>query len=473
MGGKVQKNHRGMIRPFSATLVELNRVLDAVWIVSALWLSSHLVDAHWTRTALLVSLITTVIFTFVANHWHLYRSWRMDPLRDELFSIWQCWALTIMIVAFLSYVSAPHLTLFPPMFLAWALLAPAVLTLTRILIRMTLRSLRWHGRNYRRTAIVGATEIGQRVEHIISNTHWMGLRNIGFFDDRTPDGERMRTSGIALQGSIDELERLARAGEVDLIYIALPMRAELRIRELLQRFNDTTVSVHFVPDFTGFDLLHACWGMLGNLPVVSIVDTPIQGFDAMLKRSMDLLVSLLVILLAGIPMLLIAVAIKLSSPGPVIFHQRRYGLDGKEFVIWKFRTMAVYDDRGEYRQATRNDPRVTPLGRFLRRTSLDELPQFFNVFQGRMSVVGPRPHPVALNEQHRLLIDRYMLRHKVRPGITGWAQVNGCRGETDTPEKMHQRIAYDLEYIDNWSLWLDIRILFMTLGKGFVGANAY
>jgi putative colanic acid biosynthesis UDP-glucose lipid carrier transferase len=192
-----------------------------------------------------------------------------------------------------------------------------------------------------------------------------------------------------------------------------------------------------------------------------------------LKRAEDLILGVAILAVAAIPMLLIACAVKWTSKGSILFKQRRYGLNGKVVYVWKFRTMTVSDDGETVMQAKKGDSRLTPIGAFLRRTSLDELPQFFNVLQGTMSIVGPRPHAVAHNEQYRWLIPGYMLRHKVKPGITGWAQVNGWRGETDTLEKMEKRVECDLEYMRNWSLWLDIKIVALTIFKGFYSKNAY
>jgi putative colanic acid biosynthesis UDP-glucose lipid carrier transferase len=240
----------------------------------------------------------------------------------------------------------------------------------------------------------------------------------------------------------------------------------------VERLSHTTVSVYYVADFTVFDLLHAQWETLGGVPILRIVDSPLNGFNGVAKRLQDVALSVLLLAVCALPMALIAIAIKLSSRGPVLFRQRRHGLDGKEFTIWKFRTMDEgHDVPGP--QASREDPRTTPLGRFLRRTSLDELPQLFNVLQGRMSLVGPRPHPPGLNDLHRGAISRFVLRHKVRPGITGWAQVNGCRGETETREKMQRRLEYDLEYINNWSFWFDVRILVLTALRVWRDENAY
>jgi putative colanic acid biosynthesis UDP-glucose lipid carrier transferase len=222
-----------------------------------------------------------------------------------------------------------------------------------------------------------------------------------------------------------------------------------------------------------YDLLHASWGNVGDLPVVSISETPFYGVDGFVKRMEDVILASGLIMLFAIPMIFIAIGVKLSSPGPLFFRQRRYGLRGDQIEVWKFRTMLVWKDDDSVVQAKKNDPRVTRFGAFLRRTSLDELPQLINVLQGSMSLVGPRPHAVAHNEHYRKQIDRYMLRHKVKPGITGLAQVNGWRGETDTLGKMQKRIEFDLAYIQNWSLWLDLKILFRTMFIVFSDKHAY
>src|SRR6185436_1497889 len=212
---------------------------------------------------------------------------------------------------------------------------------------------------------------------------------------------------------------------------------------------------------------------LNGIPVVAVCETPFYGFSGVIKTMSDFTIAALALIVTAPLMLLIAAGVKLSSPGPVLFRQHRYGLDGKQISVYKFRTMRVLEDGDVVRQATKDDHRITPFGRVLRRTSLDELPQFVNVLQGRMSVVGPRPHAVAHNETYRKLIDGYMVRHKVKPGVTGWAQVNGFRGETDTVEKMQQRIAYDLAYLRNWSVRLDLQIILKTMLLVFWDRKAY
>jgi putative colanic acid biosynthesis UDP-glucose lipid carrier transferase len=302
----------------------------------------------------------------------------------------------------------------------------------------------------------------------------MGMRLVGFYDDKKVKGSQpVGDLEARIEGTLEALVQHVHDHKVDQVYIALPLGAGGRIKELVDQLSDTTASVFLIPDLFTFNLLHASWMDLDGIPAISIVENPHDGMEGWVKRLEDVMISSFILLLVAIPMLVIAVAVKLSSPGPVIFRQRRYGLDGREIDVWKFRSMTSCEEGGEVPQAKRCDPRVTRLGAFLRRTSLDELPQFINVLQGQMSIVGPRPHAVAHNEQYRKIIHGYMLRHKVKPGITGHAQVSGWRGETNTSEKMKRRVEHDIEYIQNWSVWLDLKIIVLTIFKGFTGENAY
>jgi putative colanic acid biosynthesis UDP-glucose lipid carrier transferase len=251
------------------------------------------------------------------------------------------------------------------------------------------------------------------------------------------------------------------------------MAAQPRLLKLLDEIKDTTASVYFVPDIFITDLINARIDDINGMPVMAVCESPIVGVSALFKRAFDVVFSLLAVMLLAPLMLAIALGIKLGTPGPVLFRQRRYGLDGRQIVVWKFRSMTVAEDGGVIRQASRDDQRVTPLGAFLRKTSLDELPQLFNVLAGSMSLVGPRPHAVAHNEEYRGLIKGYMVRHKVKPGITGWAQVNGLRGETDSVEKMRRRIEHDIEYLRRWSPGFDLLILCKTAIIVFQRTNAY
>ena len=326
--------------------------------------------------------------------------------------------------------------------------------------------------NSRQAIIVGATKIGQELAQQIKGHDELGIHFLGFYDDRQP--ERLPDAmQIHLKGTVQQAVELAKSNKVDYIYIALPMGAENRIKEILHYCSDTTANVYLIPNFFVYNLMNSRWQSFGSVQALSIFDTPFQGASEALKRLEDIVLSILFLTILAIPMAIIAAAVKLTSPGPAIFKQKRYGLDGKQILVYKFRSMSTQDNGNVVKQATKNDPRITKLGAFLRKTSLDELPQFINVLQGRMSIVGPRPHAVAHNEEYRKIISGYMLRHKVRPGITGWAQINGFRGETDTVEKMEKRVQFDLDYIHNWSVWLDIKIIIKTAINALIDKNAY
>ena len=356
--------------------------------------------------------------------------------------------------------------------LVWALATPvALFAAHRLLPRLLPRVLAAEG--MRKTAVIaGANDLGRKLAARIRGNPLLGMEVAGFFDDRGP-GRLQELAGAENLGSLGRLADYARAQRVDVIYIALPMASQPRILRLLEDLRDTTASIYFVPDIFVFDLIQARVDSIGNLPVVAVCESPFHGLNGLVKRVSDIILATLILLLISPLMLAIAAAIKLSSPGPVLFKQRRYGVDGRKIVVYKFRSMTVAEDGDVVRQATRNDSRITRFGAFLRRTSLDELPQFINVLQGRMSVVGPRPHAVAHNELYRKLIRGYMIRHKVRPGITGLAQVNGWRGETETVEKMKGRIEYDLHYLRNWSLLLDLQVILKTIVVVLRKQNAY
>jgi putative colanic acid biosynthesis UDP-glucose lipid carrier transferase len=289
-----------------------------------------------------------------------------------------------------------------------------------------------------------------------------GVECLGYFDDRSPDRLHPKASNRLL-GSLDSLPDYIRQHGVREVYITLPLGSQPRIVELLERIQGTTASLFFVPDVFGISIIQGRLLDLAGMPVVGICETPFTGTNQLMKRISDIVLASIILVLISPLLVLIAIGVKLSSPGPIIFKQRRNGLDGEEIEVYKFRSMRAMDNGPVVKQATKDDPRITRFGAFIRRTSLDELPQFINVLQGRMSIVGPRPHAVAHNEEYRQLIKAYMVRHKVRPGITGWAQVNGLRGETDTLDKMRARVEYDLEYLRNWSIALDLQIIMRTV----------
>jgi putative colanic acid biosynthesis UDP-glucose lipid carrier transferase len=375
------------------------------------------------------------------------------------------WVAIVGLLVLLGWASRTLGAFDPRVLIAWAVATPPVLFVAH---RFVPRLLAAEG--LRKTAVIaGANDLGLGLAERLRSSPMHGVRLAGFFDDRAP----ARIQDKAVLGSIATLPDYVRAHNVDIIYIALPMASQPRIVKLLEDLRDTTASIYFVPDIFVFDLIQARVDSIGDLPVVAVCETPFYGFNGVLKRISDYVLGVAAVVVLAPLMVAIAIGVKLSSPGPILFKQRRYGVDGRKILVYKFRSMTVAEDGDVVRQATKNDSRVTPFGAFLRRTSLDELPQFINVLQGRMSVVGPRPHAVAHNEMYRKLIRGYMIRHKVRPGITGLAQVNGYRGETDTVEKMKARIEYDLAYMRSWSLLLDLQIILKTVVVVLRKQNAY
>ena len=369
--------------------------------------------------------------------------------------------------------STGYLDFFPPnLVMAWMLITPIAMWLAHRVVRKLLPRLLLLEGGRRRAVIVGAGHLGTELRGRFANDSALGVDVAGFFDDRALDRTEL-TDPQKLLGRMDGITEYVNSNSIDLVYITLPMASQPRTLALLDALRDTTASVYIVPDIFVSDLIQARVDHIHGMPVVALTESPTLGVSGIGKRISDIVIASLILLMIWPLLLALAAGVKLSSPGPVIFKQRRYGLDGHEILIYKFRSMSVCDDGDVIKQAGRCDARITRFGAFIRRTSLDELPQFINVLQGRMSVVGPRPHAVAHNEQYRKLIKGYMLRHKVKPGITGWAQVNGLRGETETLDKMRARVQYDIDYMRNWSLGFDLMIIVKTLVVVWRDQNAY
>jgi putative colanic acid biosysnthesis UDP-glucose lipid carrier transferase len=354
----------------------------------------------------------------------------------------------------------------------WAVLTPVLQWLAVFSGRKLLRRLASSPENRRSAVVVGAGALGVKVSRAFEARGDIGLSFLGYFDDRADDRVDDDATGQRL-GNLKQVAPYVRLHGVHEVYITLPLGSQPRIVELLEQVQGTTASIFFVPDVFGISIIQGRLQDMNGVPVVGLQETPFTGTNRLVKRVSDLVLASIILLLIAPVLLAIFIGVKLSSPGPAIFRQRRNGLDGEEIIVYKFRSMRAQDNGAVVVQATKDDPRITPFGAFIRRTSLDELPQFVNVLQGRMSIVGPRPHAVAHNEQYRQIIKAYMVRHKVKPGITGWAQVNGHRGETDTIEKMQARVEYDLEYLRNWSLGLDLQIIARTVKLVFFDHNAY
>jgi Undecaprenyl-phosphate glucose phosphotransferase len=468
-----------MLKKHGKLLANLLLLGDVV-LVACSWLLAYYLRFRWAGrgwsgapslsqfTVYLVPIVA--IWMVVLRNMGLYKSRRLAPLREEIFDIVRSSTLALIILIgvafFMKKLEPPRL-----MFLYFWSVSIVLLCLERALFRLALRVARKSGYNFRRILIIGAGKLGREAAQKIKANSWMGLSITGFLDDHKPLDQLI--CGERVLGKIDDVEAVVQANKIDHVFLTLPARAHERLGFVLEKLGDKMVNVSVIPDIYQAITLNAGVSELDGLPVIDVIDSPMYGWNSVLKRFADLAFAFIAVVVAAPAMLAIAVAIKLTSKGPVFFRQRRYGMDGKVIQVLKFRTMSVCEDGADVPQAKQCDPRVTRVGAFLRRTSLDELPQFFNVLAGDMSVVGPRPHAVAHNELYKKLIKNYMLRHKVKPGITGWAQINGWRGETDTVEKMESRVKYDLFYIENWSVWFDIKIMWLTVVKGFAGKNAY
>jgi putative colanic acid biosynthesis UDP-glucose lipid carrier transferase len=382
------------------------------------------------------------------------------------------WAVVLALLFGLAYITKfgehyPRSVVLP-----WAVLTPPLLFAVTAALHVLMRRVVLSQHNQRSAVIVGVNVASLQLADRLATHPELCTRVAGFFDDRSLD--RVEPMGdFQLLGKLKDLIEYVQREKIDVIFVALPIRHVQRVMDLLDDLRDSTASIYFVPDVFVFDLIQSRTAEIMGIPVVALCETPFYGYRGVMKRLTDLSFTLGILVFALPVMLVIAMLVKLTSPGPVIFRQRRYGLDGQEILVYKFRSMTVTEDGATITQATKQDSRVTPIGRILRKYSLDELPQLFNVLQGRMSLVGPRPHAVAHNEQYRRLIKGYMLRHKVLPGITGLAQINGCRGETAELEQMQARIDYDLDYLRRWTPSLDFKILVKTAQRLLRDSKAY
>jgi len=464
--------HRG-IKTVESSFVWIHRVIDSLLPIATLFIATYFHSVVWHERYIIMGILGGLIFILSAQATGTYSNWRGRSYFSSIKLILNAWLITwmvLIVIAFL-YKDTHNFSRFAVSI--WALLTPLILIFYRLVIRVMLARYRQYTGNARNIAIVGAGKVGQHIASFIQKNPWLGYNLVAYFDDN-PSLLNSKINNTPIIGDLNYITEAAHQHLFEEIYICLPLRAELKIKELLNQLTDTTIIVKYIPDFFTFDLMHAKWSELNGVPIISVFDTPLSGRGAQLvKRMEDVVFSTLIMILISPVLLVVAVGVKLSSHGPVLFKQKRYGMSGKEINIYKFRSMTTHDNGNKIRQATKGDVRITPFGAFIRKTSLDELPQFFNVLQGKMSVVGPRPHAVSHNEEYRKLIPKYMQRHLVKPGITGWAQINGWRGETNTLDKMEKRIDFDLHYVNNWSLWLDVKIISITTVKGFINKNAY
>ncbi len=439
--------------------------LEPTIIVLVFVLTSAVFDEPVQRPSLTLCLL---VFALTFPGRNRFR----DNLLGAAVDIVTSWVTLLAILALCGYATRSLKYFEDNVLLAWAIATP-VLQLAAVWVGA--KVVRWSASQpaaRRAAVVVGGGALGVKVARALGESDDSGVDFIGYFDDRTDD--RLHDDAVSRRlGGLRDVAGYVTANGVREVYITLPLGSQPRIVELLEQVQGTTASLFFVPDVFGISIIQGRLQDMNGVPVVGICETPFTGTNELVKRISDVVLATLILILISPLMLALAIGVKMTSPGPAIFRQRRNGLDGEEIVVYKFRSMTTQDNGAVVQQATKDDPRITPLGAFIRRTSLDELPQFFNVLQGSMSIVGPRPHAVAHNEEYRRIIKAYMVRHKVKPGITGWAQVNGHRGETDTLDKMKARVEYDLEYLRNWSLGLDLQIIVRTIRLVFFDRNAY
>ncbi len=470
LGKSIFKNYSGFINLFSRFLDPLLVIFAAIVAYGIRFSFDDLSLTQDYRSLILLAVFCVVL---IFPHFNLYSSWRGQSLVKQARAIVFAWVVVVLLMIVILFglkVSSDYSRLW----LGWWMLFGVLFSLAfRMCIYGFLQYQRLQGKNFRRVIIAGAGDLGQKLILQTLDSPWTGFKIDALFDDN----EQLHGSlvdGYKVQGNLTEVEAFVGNNHIDEVWIALPLRAEERVKELLYALRHHTVNIKLIPDIFGFSLLNHSMTEIAGLPAVNLSDTPMGGSNQLIKALEDRVLAMFIIPLITPLLVLIALAIKITSPGPVLFKQKRHGWDRRVINVYKFRTMKVHSEKvGEVTQASKGDSRITPLGAFLRRTSLDELPQFYNVLQGRMSIVGPRPHAVEHNELYKEQVDQYMLRHMVKPGITGWAQVNGYRGETDTLDKMKRRVECDLFYIENWSLWFDLKIIFLTLLKGFVHKNAH
>ncbi len=444
--------------------------LVAAFLEPTITVATFLGISWWFDEPIVRSDLTLCLLIFALTFPGRNRFW--DRPLNAAVDIFTSW-LSLLFILLLCGYATRSLGLFKIEILLWWVLATPVLHWCAVFVaRAWLRYAANLPDNRRTVVVVGAGMLGVKVAHAFQAKGDIGLSFLGYFDDRADDRVDAEAAGARL-GNLKQVAGYVREHGVNQVYITLPLGSQPRILELMEQIQGTTASIFFVPDVFGISIIQGRLQDMNGVPVVGLCETPFTGTNRLVKRLSDVVLASIILVLIAPLLAAIALGVRLSSPGPAIFKQRRNGLDGKEVIVYKFRSMRAMDNGAVVKQATKDDPRITPFGAFLRRTSLDELPQFINVLQGRMSIVGPRPHAVAHNEQYRQLIKAYMVRHKVKPGITGWAQIHGHRGETDTIEKMQARVEYDLEYLRNWSLGLDLQIIARTIKLVFFDRNAY
>lgn len=454
------------IKEGTSGFVWTHRLVDLIIPFFVLQLLLITTEVPFHDRYLVMGVLGGFVFVTSAQMVGVYQNWRGRKLFTSSQLIIKAWLLTWAFLIIFAFFLKNADDFSRVNVMLWAIITPIVFMGYRAIVRLFFAKFRQTDENRKKVAIIGAGKVGKQLAQTLSETPWLGYHVVGFLDDN-PDLKKQKVDGFPILGTTHDIQHQAK--ELDEIYICLPLRAEQRIKEILNELTDTTVVVKFIPDLFSFDLLHAQWNDLKGIPVISVFDTPFNYSTArFLKRTEDIVLSSLILIIISPIMLLLAVGVKTTSKGPVFYKQTRVGWNGENFDMLKFRSMPVDVEKSGVKWGSAQNKTNTKFGQFIRATSLDELPQFLNVLKGDMSIVGPRPERDIFVEQFRKEIPRYMQKHLVKAGITGWAQVNGWRGDTC----LKTRVEFDLDYINRWSIWLDIKIIVLTIFKGFINKNA-
>ncbi len=460
----------GVLRRYRLWFEIPQRLADVFVVYLTLRVICYWNDVDFGLHYQIAALFSMLLVWIVMGISNAYRHWRGVGFQTEVKVLVGSWLGIVFILLSLAWFFKITEDYSRLVIGYWFVTALIGIVFLHFLTRLLLYFLRQVGRNVKAAVVVGSGKSAQQLIERIHDAPWLGIRLEAIFDDNTDHSD---VCGIPFAGVISDVGDYVKDKQIEYVYLALPMSRVDEMVSVSEQLQDATASLFIVPDIAVFELLRVRMQDVNGLPVLVLTESPFFGPFGALKRFEDIVLASMILLLVAPLMVLIALGVKLTSRGPVIFVQKRYGLDGNEILIWKFRSMKESHEGDNVKQAVKGDSRVTAFGAFIRKNSLDELPQLINVLQGRMSLVGPRPHAVSHNEQYRKLIKGYMWRHKVKPGITGWAQVNGWRGATETLDKMEKRVEHDIEYLRSWTLFLDIKIIVMTVFKAIGDRNAY
>ena len=461
---------KGLLRQYASTITVIVQLLDVLGVfvtaILAFFWKFGITEfpLHYKLAIALGVLVTALVFPVAG----VYQSWRAKSTFDQVRKLLFAWFTVLVVLIVSAFLTKSGQTFSREWVILWFALGIIYYLLVRFLAHAVLRAMRKRGWNKKRLLILGAGDMAQGVVQRLQEAKWTGLSVEGFLDD-DPETHGKAFSGVPVIGAITNLEHTLSEKVIDEVWIILPLRAEERVREIVHDLRHTTVAIRYFLDIEGLRLInHSVMDMLG-LPVINLTESPLNGINRVVKALEDRILASIILLLCSPILLVIAIGVKLSSPGPVFYRQARIGWNNEEFEMLKFRSMPVDVEKDGVQWGGAQNKGATSFGAFLRRTSLDELPQFINVLKGDMSIVGPRPERSIFVEKFKDEIPGYMKKHLVKAGITGWAQINGWRGDTD----LHKRIEYDLYYIEHWSIWLDLKIILLTVFKGFVSKNAY